>query len=317
MKLTKSFWNGLIVILAVVLFYLMVQYLKNDLSSQSTYNFIVLFESVQGLNEGDNVNMLGKKIGQVNSTNITGKKVQVSLSIDRAFNIPVDSEIEVRSEGLMGSKYVSIIPGSNTKKMISDGALVEGKREYDYTMITGEIQPLTQDLAAFARSLRATLGESEKDDIRSSLENIKSATDQIDTVLISNLIISLKNITNDMDSFVKDSKKTMISISSTSDNLSRSFDNISKSLSQTINKLNNIVLDFNGTTNKLTEIVDRVENGKGTFGKLVNDPSLYNSIEKLVTDIDGIVVDFKSKPKKYKDHIKVLLRAQKEVNKEK
>ena len=307
MKLTKSFWNGLIVILTFVLFYFMVQYLKNDLTGQSTYNFVVLFESVQGLNEGDNVNMLGKKIGKVNSTNITGQKVQVRLSIDRTYinMIPIDSEIEVTSDGLMGSKYVSIKPGLSTKKMISDGDLVEGKREYDYTMITGDIQPLTQDLAAFARALRATLGESEKDNIRSSLENIKSATAQIDTVVIGNLVGTIDNIIDDLNdmsddvgSFVKDSKVAIRSVSSISSDFSNS------------------LKEFNNSISKLNYIVDKLNSDKGTIGKLINNQSLYNSMDKLVSDINGIVLDVKENPKKYKDHLKVYLRAQKEIKRE-
>ena len=308
MKITKSFWNGLIVILTFVLFYLMVQYLKNDLSGQSTYNFVVLFESVQGLNEGDNVNMLGKKIGKVNSTNITGQKVQVHLSIDRTFinMIPIDSEIEVKSEGLMGSKYVSIKPGISTKKMISDGDLVEGKREYDYTMITGDIQPLTQDLAAFARALRATLGESEKDNIRSSLENIKSVTAQIDTAVISNLITSidrmsgdLNQMTGNMGSVVKDSKGAMKSISTISTDLSKSL----KELNSSVSKLNNIV--------------NKLDNGEGTMGKLINDPSIYNGVEKIVNDLSFMVEDVKKNPRDYRDLMKTIFRAKKDVDKEK
>ena len=103
-----------------------------------------------------------------------GQKIAVELSIDNsfAFSIPVDSKIEVKSEGLIGSKFISITPGFNTKDFILPDETVEGLREFDFSEITPGIVPLTQDLSAFARRLKATLGEEEKDKIRLVIQKI-------------------------------------------------------------------------------------------------------------------------------------------------
>ena len=119
---------------------------------KSNYIFSVLFENVQGLNVGDQVDMLGKKIGKVSKTRIIGQKIAVELAINNsfAFSIPVDSKIEIKSEGLIGSKFISITPGLNKKDYILPGETVEGLREFDIAEITPGIVPLTQDLSAFA-----------------------------------------------------------------------------------------------------------------------------------------------------------------------
>ena len=100
---------------------------------KSNFTFTVIFESVQGLNNGDNVTMLGKRIGKVSKIKLIGQKIAAELSIDLefAFQIPIDSEIEVKSEGILGEKYVAIKPGVNTGKFIVQGETVDGKREFD------------------------------------------------------------------------------------------------------------------------------------------------------------------------------------------
>ena len=185
MKVSRLFWIGLVFIFSSIIFVVGLLYLQEISIRKSNYTFTVIFENVQGLHVGDQVDMLGKKIGKVSQTRIMGQKIAVELSINKsfAFSIPIDSKIEVKSEGLIGSKFISITPGFNTTDYILSGETVEGLREFDFTEITPGIVPLTQDLSAFARRLKATLGEEEKDKIRLTIQNIESFTAGLDTLI--------------------------------------------------------------------------------------------------------------------------------------
>ena len=185
MKISRLFWIGFIFVISGVAFVGGLLYIQDISIKKSNYTFMVLFENVQGLHVGDQVDMLGKKIGKVTKTHFRTQKVAVELTIDNSFSfsIPVDSEIEVKSEGLIGSKFISITPGHNRKDYILPGATVEGRREFDITEITPGIVPMTQDLSAFARQLRATLGEEEREKIRLTINNIESFTAQLDSFI--------------------------------------------------------------------------------------------------------------------------------------
>ena len=115
MNFSRLFWIGLVFIISGMIFVGGLLYFQEISLRKSNYTFTVLFENVQGLNVGDQVDMLGKKIGKVSHTRIMGQKIAVELSIDNSFvfSIPVDSKIEVKSEGLIGSKFISITPGIN------------------------------------------------------------------------------------------------------------------------------------------------------------------------------------------------------------
>ena len=107
-----------IIILIVGMFYLQDISIKN-----SNYSFNVIFKETPGLYEGDDVKMFGKKIGVITDIRILDKKINVELSIDNsfAFKIPIDSKIQVKSEGFLGTKYISIASGSDNNKFISVG----------------------------------------------------------------------------------------------------------------------------------------------------------------------------------------------------
>ena len=312
MKITRLFWIGLIFILSGMVFVGGLLYLQDISLQKSSYKFTVLFENVQGLNVGDQVDMLGKKIGKLSRIkNIMGQKIAVELSIENSFAsfIPVDSKIEVKSEGLIGSKFISITPGLNTKDYILPGETVEGIRELNFTEITPGIVPLTQDLSAFARRLKATLGEEEKDKIRLTIQNIESFTAELDTfinnyrnIISDNDRKNFQDFLKNLNGAVKDLKyginKEIGKMDGMLDDLKKVTDK-SDELSSTISELKNTSVALTEATEKFNSILVKIDSGDGTIGKLISDATLYNNMNSLVEEMRAFVKDLKDNPSKY------------------
>ncbi len=308
MKFSKLFWMGLLVFSMSGFFIFGIMYIQDITFKKSNYLFTVIFENVQGLNDGDDVNMLGKRIGKVSKTKIIGQKIAVELSIDNlfAFKIPIDSEIEVKSESLMGSKYISINPGTNDKKFILAGETVEGQREYDFSEITPGIVPITQDIGVFARRLKATLGEEEKDRIRGIIFNIESLTSELDNFvkdygsilsntekesikeILDNFKITSEIIREKVKNDLSDIMTDLKNVSNKSSDLNSTIDNLKKS-SESL-----LIL-----STKLEKIINKIDSGQGTLGKMINDSNLYDNLNGLSEDSRILVNDFKTNPTKY------------------
>jgi len=308
MKFSKLFWMGVLIFVLTGLFILGIMYVQDITLKKSNYSFTVIFANVQGLNEGDDVNMLGKRIGKVSRAKIIGQKIAVELSIDNsfAFKIPVDSKIEVKSEGLMGSKYVSINPGVNDKKYILAGETVEGQREYDFSEITPGIVPITQDIGVFARRLKATLGEEEKDRIRNTILNIESLTSELDGFVKGYREVLSKSEREDLSDIVTNLKMASESIKEKVDNdlsqILSGFKNVSdqsEDLKQAIINLKSSSESLNSSSKKFQNILAKIDSGEGTLGKMVNDPGLYDNLNVLSQDAQELVKDFKDNPTKY------------------
>ena len=85
------------------------------------------FDRVDGLNQGADVKIGGVKIGSVSDLRIDPRSFQavVTLRIRADLSLPADSSAEISSEGLLGGKYVSIVPGGADRLLRDGGRITE------------------------------------------------------------------------------------------------------------------------------------------------------------------------------------------------
>jgi len=292
-----------IIILVGGMFFLQDISIKN-----SSYSFNVIFSQTPGLYEGDDVKMLGKKIGTISDTKIIDKKVNVELSIDNsfAFKIPIDSKIEVKSEGFLGTKYISIAPGLDNNKFISVGETVYGIGDYDFSEITTEIGPIAEDLGLFMNRLNALFREEEKDRIRDIITNIESLTNNVNEFSkINKNVISdqdkenIKNLISDLSetsSFLKD--KMNQDVSDIIDNM-KTLSGSAPEFKKTIENLKDITDSFDKSSKEINKMISSVEEKNNTLGKLIYEDSLYVNINGVALDLRSLIQDIKDNPTKY------------------
>jgi phospholipid/cholesterol/gamma-HCH transport system substrate-binding protein len=83
------------------------------------------FDRIDGLNDGADVRIGGVKVGSVTNLRIDPRTFQavVALRVRSDIQLPADSSAEVTSEGLLGGKYISIVPGGGDR-MLGDGGRI-------------------------------------------------------------------------------------------------------------------------------------------------------------------------------------------------
>ena len=57
--------------------------------------------------------------------------------------------------------------------------------------------------------------------------------------------------------------------------------------------------DLRATSARLDSLIDKASNGRGTTGRLMNDPGLYDDMRKSLQRIDSLMADFQKNPRKY------------------
>lgn len=80
------------------------------------------FDRIDGLAPGADVRIAGVKVGSVTDQRIDPRTflAVLTLRIDGNLRIPRDSSAEIASEGLLGGRFVSIVPGGD-ERAIPDG----------------------------------------------------------------------------------------------------------------------------------------------------------------------------------------------------
>ncbi len=77
------------------------------------YSLYANFSTVTGLREGNPVNMLGLQVGKVEKFTMDqeNQQVMVHFKINKGIEIYDDAIASVKTEGLIGDKYVAVDPG--------------------------------------------------------------------------------------------------------------------------------------------------------------------------------------------------------------
>jgi phospholipid/cholesterol/gamma-HCH transport system substrate-binding protein len=83
------------------------------------------FDRIDGLSNGADVRIAGVRVGSVTDARIDPETFSAELTIrlDRNLRLPDDTSAEVTSEGLLGGRYVSLVPGGS-EKVLTDGGRI-------------------------------------------------------------------------------------------------------------------------------------------------------------------------------------------------
>jgi len=91
-----------------------------------SYPLTASFRSAEGISVGTDVRMAGVKVGAITtmSLNPTTYFADVSISVDRAVQLPSDTAILISSEGLLGGNFVELVPGG-AEDVLAPGDQIE------------------------------------------------------------------------------------------------------------------------------------------------------------------------------------------------
>ena len=98
---------GIIFILALITIY----FLFKNTNHKNFIPFVATFNYIEGINNNSDVQISGIKIGGISKITLSNDAVIVNGYIDRDYNIPEDSILKIKSDGIFGKKTISLEPG--------------------------------------------------------------------------------------------------------------------------------------------------------------------------------------------------------------
>ena len=118
--------------------------------TSSGYHVYAMFNRVDGLAIGDDVQLGGIPVGEVDSM-ILGPnyRARVGFRIAGDVRIPTDTSVSVQTDGLFGRKFVVLEPGGD-EAMLTDGGVITFTQD---SLIVGELLDL---IIAEGKAQRAT-----------------------------------------------------------------------------------------------------------------------------------------------------------------
>lgn len=96
------------------------------LLGDDSYSLFARFTSVSGLRTGSSIQMLGIEIGRVDDFTMDqeNQMAVVEFRINKGIKIYDDAIASIKTEGLIGDRYVSIDPGGGTDELLQPGGTI-------------------------------------------------------------------------------------------------------------------------------------------------------------------------------------------------
>ena len=128
------------VVLVVAAMFLAFAYNHSSLRTVSGYEVVARFDRVDGVSTGTDVRISGIKIGTVIEQKLDAERylAVVRMSIDPKVKLPADTVAEVASEGLLGGRYLALLPGGDTEMIKPGGEIKFTQSPVDLVQMLGK-----------------------------------------------------------------------------------------------------------------------------------------------------------------------------------
>ncbi len=133
MKRTElEFIVGLFVIAGIVcLAYISTKYAKMEVVGDSGYQLSAVFPNIGGLKTGAQVEIAGVPIGRVRSIVLDDYRARVTMTIQNSVKIQEDAIARIKTKGLLGEKFVEIVPGGSDVVLEKNETIRETQSPFD------------------------------------------------------------------------------------------------------------------------------------------------------------------------------------------
>ncbi len=303
--------------------YLVWKNLGQDPAGKHSYMLFAKFRDASGLPKGSKVVIAGLPKGEVTDLTVEGRYAKVTFKIDDQIVVWSSAVVVKKATSLLGDNYLEIDPGEEVRQA-PDGTkqsfTVLGpkckpdangepcrqvKNVVEATTPDQLLHRIEQTLPNVDRVLESVrdLSEDVRNIVNGPLKNVATRVDGLvqresgtiaeiieranrSIARIDDITADLKKITNNADPKITKilenldaaSKDTQALIADAKTQL----DTTGDALRGKLDKLDGIVDDTHSITSK-------IDQDKGTLGRLVNDPAIADNVEQITDDAKGFL----------------------------
>jgi phospholipid/cholesterol/gamma-HCH transport system substrate-binding protein len=295
-KISNEVKIGATVLVVLLCFIWLFSFLRGKDIFSNKAHYYVVYDKVAGLTESSPVEINGYKVGVVQTIRFSDPesgRLLVKLSVDKGFRLPENTVAEITTATLIAGMKIQFVFGEGPGTY-SSGDTIPGRLAISLiTKLEDELVPLKDKAESVIVKLDSAIGSLNKimnPKFRSDLgSGIASLSNTVRGIEKADLGASLENL-----------RKLTGMLAENSDKIRNTFDNL-ESLSDTLAAadLYSSVGNLKSSLEKITELMDNLNSGTGTAGKLLTNDSLYVNLNNSLSSLNALLLDLKANPKKY------------------
>lgn len=293
---TREVKIALSAIVAIVLIYLLINFLKGVNVFKSSNTYYVRFDNIAGLTVSNAVYANGYPVGIVRGIQYdygNHERVVVAIELDKEMHMPRGTKAELVTS-LMGGVTMSLILGPNPTDNLTQGDTISGGLHEGAVEKVEALMPTIMDMLPKLDSIVTNMARLSADPaLAQTLRNTAEITN------------NLRRTSAKLDAMVgRDLPQMMQNLNKTSSNVERLSNNLAAiNLQETMNEVNASLAEvkqFSANINAMTnDLNSKLNSRDNTFGLLLNDRKLYDNLNHTVSSADSLLINVKAHPKRY------------------
>ncbi len=114
------------IVLVVAITFLVFAYTTTQLATGNGYELVARFDRVDGLERGAEVRISGIRVGTVTEQRLDPQtfRAEVRFTVNDGVELPADTTAAVVSTGLLGGKYLQLVPGGDDEMLRPGGEIM-------------------------------------------------------------------------------------------------------------------------------------------------------------------------------------------------
>lgn len=249
------------------------------------------FDNSTGLYPGDDVRILGVRVGRIDKIEPQPRRVKISFWFDRKYAVPADAKAVILSPQLVSGRALQLTPAYTGGPTMQSGAVIPQERTavpIEWDDMRAQIQRLTEMLQPTEPGGVSTLGAV----IDSAAENLRGQGANIrDTIIkLSTAVSALGDHSDDIFSTVKNLSTLVSALHDSSDllkQLNQNLATVSAVLADDPNEVAQAVTDLNAV---IADVGSFVADNRGAVG-LASDrlTSITTALVESLGDVEQVL----------------------------
>jgi phospholipid/cholesterol/gamma-HCH transport system substrate-binding protein len=302
MKISNEVKVGATALVTILVFIWLYSFLKGKNLFSSTNNYYAVYNQINGLAGSSPVEINGYKVGVVQAIDFVNDgsgRLVVKISVEKGFDLPVKTTAEITTASLIAGMKIRLLfgegPGTYKNGDTIPGILAESiitKFEAELVPLREKITGMITNLDSVLTGINDIMSPEFRKNLQGSMSNLNQTTKNIDDILGSKEA-ELKSMLSDLAKFSKMLSDNSAKLGNTISNLNSISDTLAAA------DIYTTVLNLKSTLERTSQLMDGMNQGKGTAGQLFTNDSLYMNMNNSIASLDSLLKDLKANPKRY------------------
>jgi phospholipid/cholesterol/gamma-HCH transport system substrate-binding protein len=289
------------------------------------YPLLVLVENSAGLMAGAPVTLAGQRVGQVDEVSfipvgerVGDANVRIRISVNQAHQdqIREDSRAKLRTQGLLGDRFIDITPGSPARAMLQSGDTIPSEAAL-------EIEDVLETAAATMQDFQNIAGELHVITARIARGEGTVGALLVDDRLYERMVVATSELAGLLDTMNRadGTVARLIHDPALYDRMESALvrlDSVARTALVGEGTLGRLMHDdalyesLLGVTGRADTTMAGVETfilnlteADGTIARLLEDPELYDQLLKAIVDVQNLINDVRENPREYRPEVRV------------